>query len=102
MKGLKELKEKLNEDISFKELFLNAQNIDEFVDIAKSRGFEVNSEDVDQDDELSNDMLEAVAGGKRKSKDEDDTHIINHYYIEWLFRTKWRDIHGKNERSREI
>lgn len=63
-----EFKERLEEDEDFKNMFINAANLDEVIDMAKENGYDLDLEEVINDSELSDYLLEAVAGG------EDDTY----------------------------
>ena len=56
-------KEKLEEDAEFRHLFVNAFNLDEIVDIAKENDIELDLDEIMEDPELSDQFLEAVAGG---------------------------------------
>lgn len=58
-----DFKEKLEEDESFKEKIAGASNLDEVVDIAKEFGCEIELDDILEDVELSDELLEAAAGG---------------------------------------
>lgn len=64
MSGVKEFKKKLKNDKNFKEKFKNVKNEKDVVNLAKRFGFEINEEEILKDEELNEDMLEAVAGGK--------------------------------------
>lgn len=66
MKDIKELKKRLKNDIEFKKLFLNKKDIKELVKVAYENGYDVSEEDLEKDEELSEDALEAVAGGKKE------------------------------------
>ena len=64
MNGVKEFKEKLKNDKGFREKFKNIKNEQDAVKLAKRLGFKINEEETLKDEELNEDMLEAVAGGK--------------------------------------
>ncbi|MDQ5984088.1 MAG: Nif11-like leader peptide family RiPP precursor [Eubacteriales bacterium SKADARSKE-1] len=68
MKALKEFKEKLKSDQEFKNKFLGIKDQKEAIELARKFGFEIKEEDLEEDSDLSEDMLEAVAGGKGNSK----------------------------------
>ena len=76
MNGVGKLKEKLKNDKSFKEKFKDVKNEKEAVELAKKLGFKVSEEDILKDEELNEDMLEAVAGGKG------DTRNITQFMID--------------------
>ncbi len=76
MNGVGKLKEKLKNDKSFKEKFKNVKSEKEAVELAKELGFKVSEEDILKDEELNEDMLEAVAGGKG------DTRNITQFMID--------------------
>ncbi len=58
-----DFKEKLEEDESFREKIAGASNLDEVVDIAKECGCKIELDDILEDVELSDELLEAAAGG---------------------------------------
>ncbi len=76
MNGVGKLKEKLKNDKSFKEKFKDVKSEKEAVELAKELGFKVSEEDILKDEELNEDMLEAVAGGKG------DTRNITQFMID--------------------
>ena len=79
MKGIKELKARLNEDVEFKKKFCGLKDIDEMLDVARKEGYEVTMDEISCDQELTDDMLEAIAGGSRK---DDKYNRITNVYIE--------------------
>ena len=79
MKGIKALKARLNEDGEFKKKFCGLKDIDEMLDVARKEGYEVTMDEISCDQELTDDMLEAVAGGSRK---DDKYNQITNVYIE--------------------
>ncbi|MDQ5984087.1 MAG: hypothetical protein RUMPE_01119 [Eubacteriales bacterium SKADARSKE-1] len=79
MKDIEKLKKKLELDEGFKNLFLNVKDLEEAVDLARQYGFDVDESQVSADDNLTDDMLEAVAGGKKQKEDITNTH---NYYVE--------------------
>ncbi len=58
-----DFKERLEEDESFREKIAGASNLDEVVDIAKECGCEIELDEILEDVELSDELLEAAAGG---------------------------------------
>ena len=64
-----EFKERFEEDEKFREIFEAASNLDEIVDLAKENVYDIEIDDILSSVELSDQLLEAVAGG------EDDTYI---------------------------
>lgn len=58
-----DFKERLEEDESFREKIAGASNLDEVVDIAKEFGCEIELDEILEDVELSDELLEAAAGG---------------------------------------
>ncbi|MBR1779296.1 MAG: Nif11-like leader peptide family RiPP precursor [Clostridia bacterium] len=65
MKGIKELKERLKDDREFKNLFASKKDAMEIIDLAREYGYDIAADDVERDEELSEEMLAAVAGGKK-------------------------------------
>lgn len=64
-KNIIDFKEKLEEDPGFKEIFMVASNLDEVVDLAKENGYDLDLDDITYDSELTDYLLEAVAGGSK-------------------------------------
>lgn len=64
-KNIIDFKEKLEEDPSFKEIFVVASNLDEVIDLAKENGYDLDLDEVMDDSELTDYLLEAVAGGTK-------------------------------------
>lgn len=63
MMGFEEFKERMSFDGDFAEFFSDVESLDEIVKVAQEKGYEFTPEEL-QDDSISDDMLEAVAGGK--------------------------------------
>ena len=78
MPGFKELKDKLKTDEELRNKFFRVKGTKEAIDIAKSLGFEISEDDIENDRELSDDLLEAVAGGEAGKPGKGDT-VINEY-----------------------
>lgn len=68
MQGIREFKRALKNDQSLKSKFSGIKSKQEAIDIAKQLGFDLDIDDVIEDDELALDLLDAVAGGKGKVK----------------------------------
>ena len=68
-KNIIDFKVKLEEDEDFRNKFTFASNLDELVDLAKENGYDLDIEKIEEDHELSDYLLEEVAGG------EDNTYI---------------------------
>lgn len=68
MKSLEQLKEKLKSDVDFRNKFHGIKGVGEAVSLARSFGFDVNEKDIENDYNLSEDVLEAVAAGKGDTK----------------------------------
>lgn len=75
-----DFKEKLEEDESFREKIAGASNLDEVVDIAKESGCEIELDEILEDIELSDELLEAAAGG---AKDTYNYRLIGDYNFEF-------------------
>ena len=67
MKGLKELKERLKNDRDFKNLFSGKIDVDEMAKLAKEHGYDVTVEEIQNDGSLSDDIMEAVSGGRSRN-----------------------------------
>lgn len=65
MKGIKELKTRLNEDAEFKKRFCGLKDIEEMLEVAREEGYEVTMDEISCDQELTDDMLELIAGGAK-------------------------------------
>lgn len=68
---IEEFKRRLEDDLEFKELFINVDNLDEAVAIARENGYNLDMDSVINDRRLTDDMLEAVAGGSNKDSNEE-------------------------------
>lgn len=62
MRGFDEFKERMLNDEVFAESFASIKMLEDVVEIAEKQGYEFTVEEL-QDDEMSDDILEAVAGG---------------------------------------
>lgn len=62
-KGIKELKKDLEKDEKIKKLFENVKNKEEAIKVAKELGYKITEEEIENNEELVESMLEAVAGG---------------------------------------
>lgn len=58
-----DFKERLEEDETFREIFAKASNLDEVVDIARELGYNFGVDEILDNVELSDELLEAAAGG---------------------------------------
>lgn len=70
MKTLKDLKRDINKEKKLKERFMSLKNKEEAVSLAKSMGYEISLEELENDPEVNEDLLEAVAGGEGGAKDD--------------------------------
>lgn len=61
--NITEFKNKLAEDASFAEKFINVKTPEDLVKLAAAEGYSFTVEDVENASELSDDNLDAVAGG---------------------------------------
>lgn len=77
MSSIEKLKQKIHSDKEFGKLFTNVYGLDEAIAIAKENGFDITEEDIANDEALTDELLEAVAGGKNKK----DTTIVNDIYF---------------------
>lgn len=68
MKDIEKLKKQLKEDNSFREKFKDVKDADEAVLLAKELGYDIKKEELENDEELNEDLLEAVSGGKNSTK----------------------------------
>lgn len=67
MKSLRDLKEKLSYDEELRKKFSCISNEKQALKLANDLGYDITSNDLENDDELRDDLLEAVAGGKGKA-----------------------------------
>jgi len=94
MKDIEKLKKQLKEDSSFREKFKNVKDADEAISLANNLGYKVTKEDFDNDNELNEDLLEAVSGGKNSTKLR-----INHFVMEdgsSIYRKKTDKTYNNN------
>ena len=71
MKSVEDLKNRLK-DPEFMKLFADTKSAEDIVKIAKEQGYEIDVNDV-KNYEMSDDMLESVAGGK---SDTTTTYVV--------------------------
>ena len=64
MKSAKEFKERLEKDLEFKKKFENVKSQDEVIKIAKENGYDLTDCSKQEEEQLTEDLLENVAGGK--------------------------------------
>lgn len=84
MSNLEAFKQAL-QDEKFREKFSNISNLEEALEIAKENGYNLNKDEVLKDNELREDMLDAVAGGAKYVQHENNSLINSgdgsHVYI---------------------
>lgn len=97
MNGVKELKEKLKNDKGFREKFKNIKNEQDAVKLAKRLGFEINEEEILKDEELNEDMLEAVAGGKGVTRTDYENIVLADYSKMYISGKENTDIEGEQK-----
>lgn len=68
MRDIEKLKKQLKEDNSFKEKFKDVKDAEEAVILAKELGYDIKKEELENDEDLNEDLLEAVSGGKNRTK----------------------------------
>ena len=78
MKTIGDLKERLKKDKEFKRLFANKRDINELIKVARENGYDVCEKDLEEDEALSEDALEAVAGGSKKEVIKEDIEVYEH------------------------
>ena len=76
MKKIEDLKEDIKNDPEVKKYFINVKDEKEAAKIAKELGYEVSETELKNDEELNEDMLEAVTGGKGDTKIRKDYTIL--------------------------
>ncbi len=64
MKSFKDLKEKLSYDEELRKKFSGINSEEQALKLANDLGYDITSDDLENDDELRDDLLEIVAGGK--------------------------------------
>ena len=68
MKDIEKLKKQLKEDETFREKFKDVKDKEEAISLAEKLGYKIRKEELENDEELSEDLLEAVSGGKNSTK----------------------------------
>ncbi|MDQ5984086.1 MAG: hypothetical protein RUMPE_01118 [Eubacteriales bacterium SKADARSKE-1] len=68
MNGIEEFKTFLKNNKEIKNEFCGVKNVKEAINLAKRSGFHLNEGDVKNDDELSSDLLDAIAGGGKTQR----------------------------------
>ena len=66
----------IKKNTEIKNCFANVKDEKEAAKIAKKLGYEVSETELKNDEELNEDMLEAVAGGKGNTKIRHDTMVV--------------------------
>ena len=66
MKTLKDLKKDLNLDEKLKKQFINLKSKKEAISLAQNMGYDISLEELEKDEEINEDLLESVAGGRGK------------------------------------
>ena len=64
MKNLKDLKKDIDADEKLKEQFLSLKSKEEAVVLAHNMGYDISLEEIENEEEVNEDLLESVAGGK--------------------------------------
>ncbi len=77
MKNAKEFKERMHEE-EFAKLFSNAETDEDIIKIAAEQGYEITKEDI-QNFEMTDEMLESVAGGKNDHYEAGGSITTNTY-----------------------
>ena len=67
-RGIRELQRDLEENDDLRKAFLNVKSSEEAIEIAQDLGYEINSEEIENNKELVESMFESVAGGRAKVK----------------------------------
>ncbi len=81
MKSAKEFKERIKTDPEFKDKFKGIQDVNEAIRIAKENGYDLKNCSPQEEQELTEDMLENVAGGKNTTKTQVKTHIPSNVVV---------------------
>ena len=67
MKSFDDLKEKLNYDDELRKKFSGISSEEQALKLANDLGYDITSNDLENEEELRDDLLEIVAGGKGKA-----------------------------------
>ena len=67
MKSFNDLKEKLNYDEELRKKFSGISSEEQALKLANDLGYDITSNDLENEEELRDDLLEIVAGGKGKA-----------------------------------
>ena len=81
MSDIEKIKKAVKSDESLRKSFYGIKNAEEAIEIAHANGFNISNKELANDQELSEDMLAAVAGGKGDSKKtviDNSIHAENH------------------------
>lgn len=76
LKNLEDLKRDIKNNPEVKKYFANVKDEKEAAELARKLGYEVSESELQNDEELNEDMLEAVAGGKGDTKIRQDYNFI--------------------------
>lgn len=76
MKNLEDLKRDIKNNPEIKKHFANIKDEKEATELARKLGYEVSESELENDEELNEDMLEAVAGGKGDTNWRTTRHVV--------------------------
>ncbi len=76
MSDIERIKKAVKSDESLRKSFYGIKNAEEAIEIAHANGFNISKEELARDQELSEGMLAAVAGGKGEKKETYIDHSI--------------------------
>ena len=77
MTSAKEFKERIKTDPEFKDKFKGIQDVNEAIRIAKENGYDLKNCSPQEEQELTEDMLENVAGGKNDVEITRDIYYVD-------------------------
>lgn len=66
MKTLKDLKKAIDKDKKLKKQFMSLKSKEDAVKLAYDMGYDITLEELENDEEVNEDLLESVAGGRDK------------------------------------
>lgn len=77
MKTLKDLKEAMSKDEELKKKFMSLKSKEDAVNLAHDMGYDINLEELESDEEINEDLLESVAGGKMVETESKEVRVVD-------------------------
>ena len=101
MLDIDDLKEKLKYDENFKNKFSEVKDLKETIRLARQLGFEVSEQDIENDPELSQDILKAISGGIDIQTKYELINVFGDYDEAYFMTKEQYDEISKGQKNKE-